>query len=164
MLIAPLPAANAGPRHEPVTVLVIDDQRAVREGVARLISCAGMPVGQVRTAGSAAEALLVARQCHPEVVVLDVDLDGDDGLALLPELARAASVLVLTSHGDKTTRARALHLGAQCFVEKHQPAAELLAGVADLVRRVGEGQTSWTTRDNCPAADGRILRGPQNGG
>ena len=163
MVIDPLPTANAGPGRGAVTVLVIDDQRAVREGVARLISCAGMAVRQIRTAGSAAEALREMRQCHPEVVVLDVDLDGDDGLALLPELTREAAVLVLTSHGDKSTRARAQHLGALCFVEKHQPAAELLAGVADLVRRVGEGQTSWTTRDNCPAADGRILSGPPDG-
>jgi len=164
MVIDPLPTANAGPGRGAVTVLVIDDQRAVREGVARLISCAGMAVRQIRTAGSAAEALREVRQCHPEVVVLDVDLDGDDGLALLPELAREAGVLVLTSHGDQSTRARARHLGALCFVEKHQPAADLLAGVAELVRRGGEGQTSRAARDNCPAADGRILRGPPDDG
>jgi two-component system nitrate/nitrite response regulator NarL len=120
---------QAPPDAGAVGVLVIDDQLAVREGLARLLACARIPLRGIRTAASAAEALIAVRQLRPEVILLDVDLAGEDGLALLPQLAADAGVLVLTSHGDATTRARAMRLGALAFIEKHQPAADLLAGV-----------------------------------
>jgi DNA-binding NarL/FixJ family response regulator len=93
----------------PIAVLVVDDQLAVREGLTRLIACAQIPLRCVCTAASVAEALRLAQLHGPEVVVLDVDLAGDDGLALMLPLARlvpGAAVLVLTSHGDAATRAR----------------------------------------------------------
>lgn len=116
----------------PIAVLVIDDQLAVREGLARLITCAAIPLRAVCTAANPAEALRMVQMHHPEVVVLDVDLAGEDGLALLPRLSPDAGVLVLTSHGDAATRARALLLGASAFVEKHQPAADLLGAIVSV--------------------------------
>ena len=116
----------------PIGVLVIDDQRVVREGLARLISCAQIPLRCVSGAATALEGLSIAALLHPEVVVLDVDLAGEDGLLLIPKLSLTASVLVLTSHGDAATRARAAQLGAAAFIEKHQPAAELLGSIVAL--------------------------------
>jgi len=116
----------------PIGVLVIDDQRAVREGLARLIACAQIPLRCVSTAATGAEALSAVALLHPEVIVLDVDLAGEDGLMLLPQLSLTASVLVLTSHGDEATRARATRLGARAFIEKHQPAAELLGSIVAM--------------------------------
>ena len=116
----------------PVGVLVVDDQRVVREGLARLISCAQMALRFVSTASNCAEALSAAARLRPEVVVLDVDLAGEDGLALIPQLMQSAGVLVLTSHGDPATRARALLLGARAFIEKHQPAADLLEAIVQI--------------------------------
>jgi len=78
-------------------------------------------------------------------------------------LVQRAARFVLSLEVGRCLLDDLLDLGALCFVEKHQPAADLLAGVAELVRRGREGQTSWATRDNCPAADGRILRGPADG-
>lgn len=118
---------HAGP---PVAVLVVDDQLAVREGLARLIACAPLQLRGIATAASAADALRLAALLRPEVVVLDVDLAGEDGLALIGHFGPAAGVLVLSCHGDAATRARAARLGALAFIEKHQPAAELLAAVA----------------------------------
>ena len=115
-----------------VGVLVVDDQLAVREGLARLISCASLPWRCVTTAWNGAEALSAAARMHPEVVVLDVDLAGEDGLALIPQLKKTANVLVLTSHGDTATRARARSLGASAFIEKHQPAADLLGSISEI--------------------------------
>jgi DNA-binding NarL/FixJ family response regulator len=115
-----------------VGVLVVDDQLAVREGLARLIACASLPLRCVTTASNGAEALSAVARMHPEVVVLDVDLAGEDGLALIPELKKTAGVLVLTSHGDTATRARARLLGASGFIEKHQPAADLLGSIVDI--------------------------------
>ncbi|WP_157979407.1 response regulator [Rhodoferax ferrireducens] len=118
----------------PIGVLVVDDQFAVREGLARLIACAPMALRYVITAATAGEALSAAARLHPDIVVLDVDLAGDDGLALIPKLALTSGVLVLTSHGDAATRARAKRLGARAFIEKHQPAADLLGSIAEICR------------------------------
>jgi len=128
----PPPSAASEPTAATVGVLVIDDQLAVREGLARLISCVALPLRCVTTAANGAEALSTAALMRPEVVVLDVDLAGEDGLALIPQLRKTAGVLVLTSHGDATTRMRAGLLGASAFVEKHQPAAELLGAIVAI--------------------------------
>jgi len=135
----PSPAASE-PAAAAIGVLVVDDQLAVREGLARLISCAAMPLRCISTAATGAEALSKAALMRPEVVVLDVDLAGEDGLALIPQLKQTAGVLVLTSHGDPATRARACLLGASAFIEKHQPAADLLGSVVaiGILRMRGE--------------------------
>lgn len=116
----------------PIGVLVVDDQPAVREGVARLIACAPLALRCTGTASNGAEALSAAARLHPDVVVLDVDLAGEDGLALIPQLRATARIVVLSSHGDTATRARARQLGAQAFVEKHEPAAELLGAIVEV--------------------------------
>lgn len=128
----PPPSAELSKPGAPIGVLVIDDQWAIREGLARLIACAPLTLRYVRTAATSAEALKALHQLQPDVVVLDVDLAGEDGLALIPQFALTSAVLVLTSHGDPTTRARAAQLGAHAFLEKHQPAAELLQAIADI--------------------------------
>jgi DNA-binding NarL/FixJ family response regulator len=125
-----------------VGVLVIDDQVVVREGLARLIACAQIPLRCISTAATSAEALRVAELQRPEVVVLDVDLAGEDGLALIPQLASTAGVLVLTSHGDAATRARAMQLGARAFIEKHEPAAVLLKSIVEIGHLQMRGEKS----------------------
>lgn len=132
----------------PIGVFVIDDQLAVREGLARLIACAPMARRYVSTFATGAEALSAAAHLHPDVVVLDVDLAGEDGLLLIPQLALTASVLVLTSHGDPATRERAERLGAHAFIEKHQPAADLLGAIADICRLAEQ------KREKAPSAPG----------
>ena len=129
------PAAGPEARDAVLRVLVVDDERAVREGLRRLISGSVPQTPDVRIAATPAEALREAEALKPHVVVLDLDLAGEDGLALLARFAPAAQVLVLTSHGDSAVRARALALGAGAFVEKHEPASALLAQLNALVAR-----------------------------
>lgn len=127
-------AATSAPRPslQPIAVLVVDDQRAVREGVARLINCAPLALRTLATAASGADALRLAAQWQPQLVVLDADLAGEDGLALIPQFGPGAAVLVLSCHTDPATRARAARLGARAFLEKHRPAADLLRVIMQL--------------------------------
>lgn len=136
------------PPAAPVGVLVVDDQAAVREGLARLIACAPLQLRYVSTAATSAEAVQALHQMRPDVVVLDVDLAGEDGLALIPQFAQTARILVLTSHGDPSTRARAARLGAHAFIEKHQPAADLLKAIAELCHLKAQG------REKAPNGEG----------
>jgi DNA-binding response OmpR family regulator len=94
----------------------------------------------VHAAATVAEALACVESFSPELIVLDVDLGGEDGLALLPALSRHAHVMVLTSLSDARTRHRALGLGASAFVSKHEPASHLLAEVRELAARYLRGE------------------------
>jgi two-component system nitrate/nitrite response regulator NarL len=131
----------------PPSVLVVDDQLAVREGVARLLACAPIELRHIATAANATEAMLAVARVRPDVVVLDVDLAGEDGLALIARFSPGTRVLVLSCHGDPATRERAARLGACAFVEKHLPAAELLNTLAAIT-------TTQTRGEKCPGQVG----------
>lgn len=160
MVAPPAPASQAAAA--PFGVLLVDDQAAVREGLARLIACAPLQMCCLGTAADSVQAMHAARSLRPDVVVLDVDLGGEDGLALLPLLLPLARVLVLTCHGDPATRERALRMGAQAFIEKHRPAAELLDAIVRLGRMRGEkcpaGQGSSSPPDMEPSSAARWPR------
>jgi len=128
------------PRRLPPSLLIVDDQTLVREGLARLLRSAPLSLGSVHAVATAAEALAFARATPPDLVLLDVDLDGDDGLALLPTLVRHAHVMVLTCLTDSATRTRAFGLGASAFVGKHEPAARMLDEVHALAARYLRGE------------------------
>ncbi len=132
MQFPPCSRTNSSAPLASIGVLVVDDQMAVREGLRRLIACAPLALRYVVTAADSAEARRIANQLHPDVVVLDVDLAGEDGLALIPQFALTAGVLVLTSHGDPAIRERAARLGANAFIEKHRPAVDLLNAIASI--------------------------------
>ena len=155
----PPPSAELSKPGAPIGVLVIDDQWAIREGLARLIACAPLTLRYVRTAATSAEALKALHQLQPDVVVLDVDLAGEDGLALIPQFALTSGVLVLTSHGDPTTRARAAQLGAHAFLEKHQPlrtsATRKTRGGRNLL--MGKGQVPPWQWPHPPMQSSRVV-------
>ena len=131
----------------PPSVLVIDDQLAVREGVARLLAYAPIELSDIATAANASEAMLAVARLRPDVVVLDVDLAGEDGLALIAHFSPGTRVLVLSCHGDPATRERAARLGACAFVEKHLPAAELLNTLTAITTTQARGE-------KCPGLGG----------
>jgi DNA-binding NarL/FixJ family response regulator len=113
-------------------ILVVDDHAATRRGITNLINAEWPSMRCIGAAATAQEALGQAKEGRPDVVVLDVDLDGEDGLSLIHSLQRTAgcSVVVLTSLFDPRIAKRAQKLGASACVHKTAPAAELLACVA----------------------------------
>ena len=120
------------PTDRPISVLVVDDHNAIRIGIAQLIDAEHPRMHTVGTAASASEALREARAQRPQVIVLDVDLAGEDGLALIPTLQRAApcAVVVLTSLTDPRIAVHALELGAFTCLSKTAPATELIDAIA----------------------------------
>jgi two-component system nitrate/nitrite response regulator NarL len=124
----------------PPSLLIVDDQSLVREGLSRLLRSATLPLGSVHAVATAAEALAYARAARPDIVLLDVDLDGEDGLSLLSQLGPHPHVMVLTSLTDAATRTRAFGLGASAFVGKHEPASHMLDEVRELAQRYLRGE------------------------
>ena len=124
---------------ETIRVLIVDDHKIVREGLRDLISSRrGMAV--VGDAGGRDEAVRLAADERPHIVVLDLDLGRESGLDLLPALREAApgaGVIILTGVRDAEARDRAMELGAQGMVLKEEGAAELLSAI-EKVARTGE--------------------------
>lgn len=115
-----------------VKVLVVDDHVGIRIGIASLIDAEQPRMGCVGAVGTVDEALFHTCELQPDVVVLDVNLDGEDGLALIPALHRAApcAVVVLTSLADCRVAELALRQGAHACLHKTAPAADLIAAIS----------------------------------
>ncbi len=114
-----------------IKILLVDDQFTVRQGLKmRFALEADMTV--VGEAANGAEALDVAAQLKPDVVVMDVEMPQMDGITATHQLHHVlpqARVVVLSIHGDADTRARAQAAGASAFIEKQGDFGTLLAAV-----------------------------------
>ncbi len=123
-----------------IRILIVDDHAVVRSGLRMLIenSLAGKPeMRVVGMAGNRAEAVAIAASEQPDIIILDLALGDEDGLALLPELrevAKNARVLVLTGVPDVNLHRRTVRLGAMGVVLK-ESAAEVLLKAIDRVHR-----------------------------
>jgi DNA-binding NarL/FixJ family response regulator len=119
-------------------VLLVDDQQLWRQVVAMHLT-AEDDLEVVGEAGDADEALVRATALQPDLVVLDLDLAGADGCALLGPLQRAVpgvQVLVLSGTDDLAAVVAAFGAGAVGFLPKDHPAEEF----ADALRAVADGR------------------------
>jgi two-component system nitrate/nitrite response regulator NarL len=132
---------NIVPKH--IRVLIVDDHAVVRAGLRMLIDAqAGMQV--VEVASNPAEALELAARESPEIILLDLDLGGQDVITLIPELraaAKDARILVLTGLKDLEAHRRCMRLGAMGVILKDQ-AAEILI---KAIEKVHAGEV-WVDR------------------
>ncbi|MGY1644380.1 response regulator transcription factor [Geodermatophilus sp. SYSU D00703] len=121
----------------PPRVLVVDDHRTFAELLSGALEAAGMEV--LGTAHSAAEAVAVARDSQPDIVVMDIEMPRQDGLTAtrrLREVAPGAVVAVVTAHRDPDWVVRATQAGASAFIPKDGSLAEMI----DVLTRVRPGQ------------------------
>ncbi|GAB3200585.1 response regulator transcription factor [Nocardioides hungaricus] len=117
-------------------VLVVDDDRAVRESLRRSLEFNGY---QVALAGDGAEALAAIAATAPDVVVMDVMMPRLDGLEATRALRTAGNdlpILVLTARDAVGDRVEGLDAGADDYLTKPFALQELLARLRALLRRV----------------------------
>ncbi|MDQ2851705.1 MAG: response regulator transcription factor [Actinomycetota bacterium] len=120
-----------------ITVMLVDDQALVRGALAALLELES-DLSVVAQAGSGEAAVEAARQHRPDVILMDVEMPGMDGIAAtaaVREVLPQVRVLIVTTFGRPGYLRRGLQAGASGFVVKDTPAAEL----ADAVRRVQQG-------------------------
>jgi two-component system, OmpR family, response regulator MprA len=124
-------------------ILVVDDERAVRESLRRALELQGY---EVELASDGAEALArLAADGQPDAVVLDILMPGVDGLEVCRQIRRRGNsvpVLMLTARDAVGDRVEGLDAGADDYLVKPFALEELLARVRALLRRA------------VPAADG----------
>ena len=108
-----------------ITILLVDDQPAVRFGLQLLFQLEPEPLS-VCEAGNSAEALLLVERERPDVVIMDVELPDRNGIDATQQIIRllpGCLVIVHTIHGQPEVRSSALAAGAWAFVEKGAPEA-----------------------------------------
>jgi len=119
-------------------ILVVDDDRAVRDALRRALTLADYEVQIAEDGEQAVGALSVA---DPDAVVLDVGLPGIDGLEVCRRLRRAGSrvpILILTARDAVDDRIEGLDAGADDYMVKPFDVGELKARLRALMRRTGE--------------------------
>jgi two-component system KDP operon response regulator KdpE len=123
------------------TVLVVEDERKLRELVRSYLERAGFTV---LTTDSGAEALTLAGSASPDLVILDLGLPDVAGETVARELRAAGPtpILMLTARSTEEDRIRGLELGADDYVTKPFSVQELLARVRAHLRRAPERETA----------------------
>lgn len=130
-------------RENRIRVLIVEDHAVVRAGLRMLIESRPI-LTVIGEAESRAGAIAIATEQRPEIILLDLDLGTESGLAFLPELLKQvpeARVIVLTGVRDTEAHHRAIHLGAMGLVLKEQAAGVLLKAI----EKVHAGET-WLDR------------------
>jgi two-component system, NarL family, response regulator NreC len=120
----------------PIRILIADDHVLVRSGVRELLRGAD-DLEVVGEAGDGAETLRLTTALRPDLVLLDITMPGDSGIATarrLKEAHPALVVLFLTMHEDEGLLHEALRAGAAGYVIKRAEAAELLQAIRAAAR------------------------------
>ena len=119
-------------------VLIVEDEPKIVRLARDYLERAGY---RVLSTGDGREALLMARQEQPDMVVLDLNLPGMDGLDVCRHLRKESDVpiIMLTARTEETDRLIGLELGADDYIPKPFSPRELVARIRAVLRRVSGG-------------------------
>ncbi len=139
-----------------ITVLVVDDEKSLREFVRRNLEVRGF---QVATAANGLEALAIFTTQTVDLVILDLMMPHMNGLETMRRIRQNSMIpiIILTALGEEKDKIRGFELGADDYLTKPFGVGELLARVKAVLRRV-----QWSAPPTNPAAassDGRLVRG-----
>jgi DNA-binding response OmpR family regulator len=119
-------------------ILVVDDERDIRDPLGTYLTRTGMRVTKAENAAVARQAL----DTHAiDLVLLDIMMPGEDGLSLLNHIRSTskAPVILVTARAEETDRVIGLEVGADDYVSKPFSPRELEARIKAVLRRVSEG-------------------------
>jgi DNA-binding NarL/FixJ family response regulator len=128
----------------PVHVLLVDDHPVVRNGIRSLLEKA-VDIEIVGEAGNGAEALHLADELHPNVLLLDMELPDIQGTQVAQQIRQQhpeVKILALSAHDDAVYIRGLLEIGAAGYLMKEE-APEV---IVDAVRGVAHGDKGWISR------------------
>lgn len=130
-----------------IDILVCDDEQDVREMLQEYLDKRGF---NVTTAGNAQELRAVLARTNIDLIILDINMPGEDGLAVLRSLRtdNQVPVIMLTAAGETVDRIIGLEMGADDYLGKPVDLRELEARVKAVLRRKGE----ITEKSDSPAS------------
>ncbi|MFV0423284.1 PP2C family protein-serine/threonine phosphatase [Oleidesulfovibrio sp.] len=131
------------------SILIVDDSRSVRSALASLLSV----THQINEAADGTEALQAYTQSRPDIILLDLNMPGMNGLEVLRVIREDHNddetyILILTADDSTETKTRGLSLGANDFLSKPFDIAELKArvGVAERQRKLTKQLVDYARR------------------
>jgi two-component system response regulator NreC len=119
----------------PIRVILADDHHLVRQGLRLLLEKERIQV--LGEASDGLEAIRLIEELHPDIAVLDIDMPGLDGLAVLRETTRVSPqtrTIILTGHMEEPYAVEALRIGARGYVLKTQAGTDLVAAIQHVNR------------------------------
>ena len=118
-----------------IRVVIVDDHAVLRAGLSQLLT-AEADLEVVGTASSGDQAVAVVRELRPDVVLMDLQMPGFDGVGATRQIVaeELADVLVLTSFSDAERIVGALDAGALGYLLKDAEPEEVLAGIRAVAR------------------------------
>jgi DNA-binding NarL/FixJ family response regulator len=133
-----------------IKIMLLDDHRSVLWGLEKLIEGEGPGMQVIGKATTSAEAMRLLDDVQPDIILLDIDLGGENGVNAIPALIAKskARVLVLTGSRDANVHDSAVLAGAMGVVEKGESADTILKAI----KKVHEGEI-WLDR----SATGRVF-------
>ncbi|MEG3088727.1 response regulator [Sphingomonas sp. PB4P5] len=128
-------------------LLLVDDERSIREPLAQYLTKQGFRVTQ---AGDAATARTRLSAYAIDLVVLDIMMPGEDGLSLTRHIRETSEipVILLTARSEETDRIVGLEMGADDYVVKPFSPRELSARIKVILRRAAAGGTRQHAPDS----------------
>lgn len=141
-----------------IRVLVVDDHALFREGLAGLLS-SQPDIEVVGQAGDGLEALVMAQELKPDLILMDVTMPGCDGLEatqLIKEALPDVKIVMLTVHDDDYRLFEAIKSGAVGYVLKSTASEELMPMLRGVMR--GEAAISGTMAARILEEFGRLAR------
>lgn len=132
-------------------LLLVDDERSIREPLAQYLSRNGFRVTAVE---NAAEARMRLNANAIDLVILDIMMPGEDGLSLCRHIRETSEipVILLTAKSEETDRIVGLEMGADDYVLKPFSPRELVARIKVIFRRVATGGQRVTAPDGATYA------------
>jgi DNA-binding NarL/FixJ family response regulator len=131
---------DPGVSSEPITVLIADDQRVVREGLSMILGLMeGVEI--VGTAADGQEALALVEQLEPDVVLMDLRMphcDGVEATRRITEGTAETKVVVLTTYADDHSVIQALRAGACGFLTKDASSQQ----ISDALQAAKRGESA----------------------
>jgi len=144
----------------PTKLLVVDDEPELRALLAEYFGRQGF---EVQVAGEAAAARTLVADAPPALAILDINMPGENGLALarwLRDAHPAVGIVMLTTASEAVDRIVGLELGADDYVPKPFELRELLARVRAVLRRLQERRVDRQDDEGEAGPSARIAFGP----
>ena len=124
---------------DPIKVLIADDQRLMREGLATLLALAD-DINIVAQAGDGAEAIELAKNHRPDVILMDIQMprvNGVEATKAIRSILPATQIIILTTFDNDEYLLEGLRAGACGYLLKDMPSEQL----ADAIRSAAKGQS-----------------------